>query len=229
MSPRRIDPQLAATLLEAAAHLLAEEGTAGLTTRRLAAAVGTSTTAVYTYYGGMDNLVRAMVHEGFARLHRRMSTVRATPDAVADIMALGYAYRANALDHPHLYLVMFGSSSLGGFALGDGDRQHGRYTLEPLVDAVSRAMEQQRFRTGDPLLVAQGMWIALHGLVTLELGGYLIDPYDADLCFEAQLRSLMVGAGDDHDGTLISLARARRRRPSRKASISTSDGTAAGS
>ncbi|MFY1636745.1 TetR-like C-terminal domain-containing protein [Solwaraspora sp. WMMB335] len=215
MSPRRVDPQLAAALLEAAARLLAEGGTAALTTRRLAAEVGASTTVVYTYYGGMDNLVRAMVHEGFARLHRRMATVRATNDAVADIMSLGWAYRANALDHPQLYLVMFGSSALGGFALGDGDRQHGRYTLEPLVDAVTRATEQRRFRPSDPLLVGQTMWIALHGLVTLELGGYLVDPYDAELCFESQLRSLTVGAGDDHDTTLISLARARRRRPRR--------------
>ncbi|TDC63641.1 WHG domain-containing protein [Micromonospora sp. KC207] len=215
MSPRRIDPTLATALLEAAARLLAEEGAAGLTTRRLAAAVGTSTTAVYTHFGGMDNLVRAMVHEGFARLHRRMSTVRATSDAVADVMALGYAYRANSLDHPQLYLVMFGSAALGGFALADGDRQHGKYTLQPLVDAVARAAEQGRFRPGDPLLVAQNMWIALHGLVSLELGGYLIDPYDADVCFEAQLRSLMVGAGDEYEATATSLARARRRRAPR--------------
>ncbi|MCX4472220.1 putative HTH-type transcriptional regulator [Micromonospora sp. MW-13] len=215
MSPRRIDPKLATTLLEAAARLLAEEGAAGLTTRRLAAAVGTSTTAVYTHFGGMDNLVRAMVHEGFARLHRRMSIVRATPDAVADVMALGYAYRANSLDHPQLYQVMFGSAALGGFALAEGDRQHGKYTLQPLVDAVARATEQGRFRTGDPLLVAQNMWIALHGLVSLELGGYLIDPYDADVCFEAQLRSLMVGAGDGYEATAASLARARRRRSPR--------------
>ncbi|NLU79162.1 WHG domain-containing protein [Micromonospora sp. HNM0581] len=215
MSPRRIDPNLTNALLEAAARLLAEEGAAGFTTRRLAAAVGTSTTAVYTHFGGMDNLVRTLVHKGFARLHQRMSTVRATADAVADVIALGYAYRANSLAHPQLYQVMFGSTALGGFALADGDRQHGRYTLEPLVDAVARANAQGRFRVGDPLLVAQNMWIALHGLVSLELGGYLIAPYGADICFEAQLRSLMVGAGDDHEATDASLARARRRRSPR--------------
>jgi AcrR family transcriptional regulator len=212
VSPRRIDPQLANALLEAAARLLAEEGTAGLTTRRLATAVGTSTTAVYTHFGGMENLVRAMVHEGFARLHRRMATVRATTDPVADIMALGWAYRANALDHPQLYLVMFGSAALGGFALADGDRQHGRYTLQPLVEAVSRGIDTGRFRPGDPLLTGQNMWISLHGLVALELGGYLIGPYDADACFEAQLRSLTIGAGDTYEATASSLTRARRRK-----------------
>jgi AcrR family transcriptional regulator len=212
MSPRRIDPQLAGALLEAAAQLLAQEGRAGLTTRRLATAVGASTTAVYTHFGSMENLVRAMVHEGFARLQRRMSTVRATADPVADIHALGRAYRANAHDYPQLYLVMFGSAALGGFALDDGDRQHGRYTLEPLIDAVSRAIRAGRFRDADPNLMAQNMWVALHGLVALELGGYLIGPYDAETCFDEQLRSLTVGAGDSHEATMTSLTRARRRR-----------------
>ncbi len=214
MSPRRTDPELATALLEAAASLLATEGTAGLTTRRLAAAVGASTTVVYTYFGGMDNLIRAMVHEGFTRLHRRMATVQSSTDPVADIMALGYAYRANALQYPQLYLVMFGSAALGGFALAEGDRQHGRYTLEPLAEAVSRAIDHGRFRTGDALLAAQNMWIALHGLVTLELGGYLISPYDAEVCFETQLRSLMVGAGDEFRASATSLARAKRRKHS---------------
>jgi AcrR family transcriptional regulator len=214
VSPRRIDPELADALLEAAARLLAEEGTAGLTTRRLATAVGASTTAVYTHFGSMENLVRAMVHEGFARLHQRMATVRATTDPVADIMALGWAYRANALDHPQLYLVMFGSGALGGFALEDDDRQYGRYTLQPLVEAVSRAMDRGRFRPEDPLLTGQNMWISLHGLVALELGGYLAGPYDPDDCFEVQLRSLTIGAGDTYDDTTASLSRARRRKRS---------------
>jgi AcrR family transcriptional regulator len=212
MSPRPADPLLPTALMEAAAKLLAEEGPAALTTRRLAATVGTSTSAVYTHFGGMDDLVRALVHEGFARLHRRMSRVEPTDDPVADIMTLGYAYRANALDYPQLYLVMFGSSGLGGFALADDDRQHGRYTLETLVEAVGRAVEQGRFRPDDVVQTAQQMWIALHGLVTLDLGGYLVEPYDADACFEAQLRTMALGAGDDVTAAAASLARSRLRR-----------------
>jgi AcrR family transcriptional regulator len=196
VSPRQADPRLGANLIEAAARLLAEEGPLALSTRRLAAAVGTSTMSVYTHFGGMDDLVRAMVHEGFERLNSRMGAVAATDDPVSDVAALGIAYRANALDHRHLYTVMFGGSSLGGFSLTDDDRQYGRFTLEFLINAVLRCMESGRFRPGDAHLVAHQMWIALHGLVTLELGGYLVKPYDADACFNAQVHSLIVGAGD---------------------------------
>lgn len=197
MSPRQANPRLRADLVEAAARLLAEEGPQALTTRRLASAVGASTTAVYTHFGGMEDLVRAMVHEGFARLDRRMGEVRASGDPVADIAALGLAYHGNALEHPHLYGVMFGGVGFGGFSLTEEDRQHGRYTLEPVARAVEAAMEAGRFQQSDPRLVAHQMWIALHGLVTLELGGFLIAPYDAQRCFAAQVHGLLVGAGDD--------------------------------
>ncbi|WP_371483241.1 TetR/AcrR family transcriptional regulator [Kitasatospora sp. NBC_00315] len=212
MSPRQIDPTLGPQLVETAARLLAEEGPKALSTRRLAAEVGTSTMAVYTHFGGKDDLVRAMVREGFGYLDRRLTEVAQTADPVADVAALGWAYRSNALEHRHLYSVMFGGSGFGGFALTDDDRQHGRYTLGTLVRTVGRCMEAGRLRSEDELLVAHQLWIALHGLVTLELGGYLIPPYDADACFEAQVGGILVGEGDDAERTRASLLRARERR-----------------
>ncbi|MFH0241968.1 TetR/AcrR family transcriptional regulator [Streptomyces sp. HK10] len=203
MSPRQANPKLRADLVEAAARLLTEEGPQALTTRRLASAVGSSTTAVYTRFGSMDDLVRAMVHEGFARLDRRMNEVAPSDDPVADIAAMGLAYHRNAIEHRHLYGVMFGGVGFGGFSLTEEDRQHGRYTLEPVTRAVVAAMAAGRFRDGDARLVAHHMWIALHGLVTLELGGFLVPPYDAERCFASQVHGLLVGAGDDP-------ARARR-------------------
>ncbi|BFV60898.1 TetR/AcrR family transcriptional regulator [Kitasatospora sp. CMC57] len=212
MSPRQIDPTLAPQLLRAAAKLLAEEGPKALSTRRLAAEVGTSTMAVYTHFGGKGDLVRAMVREGFSYLNRSLTEVEGTADPVADIGALGWAYRRNAREHWHLYSVMFGGSVLSGFSLTDDDRQHGRYTLETLVAAVARCMAADRLSPGDPQAVAHQLWIALHGLVTLEFGGYLVPPYDADACFEAQVSGLLIGAGGEPTATLASMARARERR-----------------
>jgi AcrR family transcriptional regulator len=216
VSPRQIDPDLSAHLLEAAAKLLAEEGPKALSTRRLAAAVGTSTMAVYTRFGGKEDLVRAMVREGFRLLNQRMTEVGETADPVEDVVALGWAYRRNAQEHRHLYGVMFGGSQLG-FALTDDDRQHGRYTLTILVRAIERCMAGGRFRAGDSQVVAHQMWIALHGLVALELGDYLVDPYNADACFEAQVCGLLVGAGEDPAEAAMTMKRARERRSDRPA------------
>lgn len=212
MSPRKADPGIGPGLIEAAARLLAQEGPSALTTRRLATEVGASTTSVYSRFGGKEDLVRAVVHEGFAHLSRRMEAVPVSDDPVADVAGLGLAYRDNAREHSHLYAVMLGGAGVGGFTLTDEDRLHGRYTLEILVRAVQRCMECGRFRTEDPGLVAHRMWIALHGLVTLELGGFFIEPYNAEVCFTSQVLALFTGCGDTMADAKRSLRTAEARR-----------------
>ena len=67
MSPRQPDPRVRLQLVEAAAQLLATGGRDAVTARRVAAAVGTSTQAVYTHFGGMDELLAEIWREGFSR------------------------------------------------------------------------------------------------------------------------------------------------------------------
>jgi AcrR family transcriptional regulator len=206
MSPRRLDPTVRTALIEAAAELIAKRGPAGLSTRALAAEAGTSTMAVYTYFGSMSELVREIVHDGFARLEQQFNLVEPTDDPVADMALLGRAYRHNAVTNRHVFGVMFGGSSLGGFALGEEDRQYGRFVLTGVVEYAVRCIEAGRFRRDDPGLVAHQMWLGVHGTVSLELGAYLVPPYDADRCFESQLAALMIGAGDQLDAVSKSVA-----------------------
>ena len=211
MSPRRADPSARPALIDIAARLLAEKGPQALSARQIATAAGTSTMAVYTHFGGMSGLVREIVHEGFSRLQDHMTRVEQTTDPVADMATIGRAYRHNAKANPHLYAVMFGGSKLAGFSLTEQDRHHGRYTLVNVVTCAERCIAAQRFRPGDPELIAHQMWNATHGLVLLELGEYLTAPCDADRCFEAQLIGLMVGAGDTLEAATESVARSAAR------------------
>ncbi|WP_243716120.1 TetR/AcrR family transcriptional regulator [Actinomadura darangshiensis] len=211
MSPRRHDPRMRPALVDIAARLLREEGPQALTARRLAAEAGCSTMVVYTYFGGMSGLVREVVHEGFARLQSYFNRVAITEDPVADMALLGRAYRLNAHANPHLYAVMFGAASLAGFSLSETDRQHGRYTLMNVVHCAHRCVRARRFTADDAELVAHQMWTAIHGLVTLELGAYLVAPYDADVCFEAQLVALMVSVGDTREAASRSVATSLER------------------
>lgn len=209
--PRKADPTIRLALIDIAARLLAEEGPKALSTRRLAAEAGSSTMAVYTHFGGMSGLVREIVHEGFARLQDQFTKVKDTDDPVADLGVFGRAYRRTALANTYLYAAMFGGASLSSFELTEEDRQHGRYTLASIVECVGRCLTTGRFRPADPGLVAHHMWFAVHGLVTLELGDYLIEPWTADECFETQLVALMVGAGDSPDAARRSIAASAER------------------
>ena len=84
---------------------------------------------------------------------------------------MAFAYRENALANPHLYSVMFGATSLGGYRLAPEEREVGRYTFVVLADAVERAMDAGRLRRDDPSVVAEQLWSAMHGFVMLELAG----------------------------------------------------------
>lgn len=192
MSSQPAEPEVRRRLLEAAARLLAEEGPAGLSTRRLAKEVGTSTMSVYTYFGGLPELVRAVVQEGFARLADHLGEVPHTDDALTDLLALGWAYRANAIDNPQLYAVMFGSASLGGYRRTKQELEEGRYTFDVLVAATARAIAAGQFREADPEHVAAQLWSALHGFVMLELAGYFEAEDDA---VESVLLPLFINLG----------------------------------
>jgi AcrR family transcriptional regulator len=213
MSPRRRDPAARSELIHIAARLLAEEGPESMSTRRIATEAGTSTMAVYTHFGSMSGLVREIVHEGFGRLQSNFERIRWTDDPVADLALFGRAYRYTAVTNSHLYAVMFGGLSLAGFELTEDDRQYGRFTLVRVVEGAARAIAAGRFTVTDEALAAHHMWLGTHGLVTLEIGDYLIDPCDADRCFESQLVTLMVGQGDAMDAATASVRRSAERFP----------------
>jgi AcrR family transcriptional regulator len=160
-----------ARLIEEAARILGEEGPSALSARRLASAAGTSTMAVYTHFGSMAGVADAVATEGFRRLIDHVDEVRTTDDPIADLRAMAAAYRANALENRHLYLVMFGAVSLGGFGGQGADREVSTEAFGQLVAGIARAMEAGRLRDGDPAAVAAQFWSALHGYVMLELAG----------------------------------------------------------
>lgn len=211
MSPRRQDPSNRTALVNAAARLIAQEGPQSLSARRLAAATGTSTMAVYTYFGSMNGIVREIAREGFERLQRLFSLVEPTADPVADMSMFGRVYRYNAITNGHVFEVMFGASNLAGFALSNEDRQHGRYTLGSVVECAQRCVAAGRFISTDPVLIAHQMWIGIHGTTVLELGRYLAPPYDGGSFLEPQLVSLMVGAGDERARAEASVDSSRTR------------------
>jgi AcrR family transcriptional regulator len=163
---RTKDPAVRTQLLERAAHLLRTREP--LTLRSLVAGTGVSTMAVYTYFGDMNGVWKALRQEGFTRLAARFAEVVPSGDPVEDLTTLITAYLGNALDHTDLYRVMFDAN----FALED--LKAADATLEYLVQAAGRARAAGRFRAGiEPLELATQSWTIAHGLVSLVANGPL--------------------------------------------------------
>src|SRR5881628_2840728 len=85
-------------LLDTASRLLVKEGPQALTMRRVAAAAGCSTTVLYTTFGSKNGIAEALYREGFARFGRKLAIVQREMDPLARLIALGEAYRDNALE-----------------------------------------------------------------------------------------------------------------------------------
>jgi AcrR family transcriptional regulator len=190
MSPKAADPAVRTALLENAARLLATEGAAGLTLRRLAEATGTSTMAVYTHFGGMQYLRDEVRREGFARLRVHLETVAPTTDPVADLARLGQEYRANATENPHLYRAMFMDLPQ------PGEDDIGLDTFDLLATCVVRCQAAGRFSPGEPVSLALQLWSAAHGVVALQLAGLLADDL-ALVTLESSWRNLCRAFGDE--------------------------------
>ena len=176
---------LTVRLVDEAARILGDHGPGGLSLRKVAAAAGVSTMPVYTLFGDKQGLLAAMHREGFRRLGAALAAVPRTDDPLADLTALGVAYRAAALASPHLYGLMFGPLP-PGFAPDAEDRAAADATYRPLVEAVARCQAAGLMRGDQPERVALHLWVVSHGMVNLELNRHLPETGAAgDLYLEA--------------------------------------------
>ncbi|MET0966922.1 MAG: TetR-like C-terminal domain-containing protein [Nakamurella sp.] len=164
--PRTADPGVRIALVERAAEMLARREV--VTLRALVDSVGTSTMAVYTHFGGMTGLWRAVRQEGFTRLAKTLALVEVSADPVAELMALGAAYTRNAMANPYLYRAMFDA------AVDLENPEAADAGFRRLAAAAERAKQAGRFaETCDPEAVATQLWAAGHGLIMLVLTGVL--------------------------------------------------------
>jgi AcrR family transcriptional regulator len=197
-------------MLRAAVALLDEHGPDALQTRKVAGAAGTSTMALYTHFGGMQGLIAEVAEEGLRQIDAAQS-VPQTDDPVADLITIGRAYRRYATQRPHMYRLMFGSTSAHGINAPAGnvltltvaEIEHHHPSFAHVVRAVHRCMLAGRITAGaagdDASVVATAaqIWALIHGFVMLELAGY----YGGDgaavaSVFESLNSNLLVALGD---------------------------------
>ena len=186
-------------LVEAAAELVAVSGPSTLTVRKVAAAAGTSTMAVYTHFGSMEPLVVAVVEEGFAMLERSFLEVEPTGDPVRDVAAQTAAYLQFASEQAALYAVMFGTAPLGRFRLPPPatDQRGRRQTLDRVADSLGRAHAAGRVQEERSTDLSFQWWSIVHGYALLEAAGFVLAEPGRGRVLEPGLVSFFIGHGDD--------------------------------
>ncbi|MEU6207990.1 WHG domain-containing protein [Micromonospora musae] len=187
-------------LVEAAARVLAEEGAAALTSRRLAAEIDSSTMVVFSRFQSMAEIHWAVREEGFARLNARLDVLAASDDPVADLVAAGAVFFNSGLANPHMYKAMF-------IDRPPEDDNLGAETFERLVTLIQRCVAAGRFSAAQESLVpvwAAQLWSMRHGLVTMTVAE-LLPSEQARFVLDDMTYRLLVGYGDDPSRAKLSI------------------------
>jgi AcrR family transcriptional regulator len=203
-------------LVQATIRLLAEQGPSAIKARAVAAEAGMSTMVVYSHFGGIPELIRAVVDEGFLELERALSAAPVTDDPIADLFSMALTTREMGRANPHLYDLMFGLSTRATYRPTPGKdvRLSGhspafRAAYVHVTDACTRLMETGRIGPQDPLVVGAALWSFVHGYVSLELGDHFADFEDpvAQVMLPMGV-TLCIGLGDEPDRAMASHAAA---------------------
>ncbi|MWA00925.1 TetR family transcriptional regulator [Actinomadura sp. LD22] len=164
-------PELRRHILDTAIDVLASEGVAAVTTRKIAGLAGTSPPAIYELFGHKAGLIRELFFEGFRRLNAAFERLGTSGDAVADLAATVHAFRTFASDNPNLFNVMY-NRPFDGFEPDGAKRSVGDGTRRFLVDRVGHCV-QAGVMAGDPIDIAHALLGLAIGLATQENAGWL--------------------------------------------------------
>lgn len=204
-------------VLQATITLLAEQGPSAIKARTVAEASGVSTMAVYHHFGGISELMSAVIDRGYHDLGQAFAQSPTTDDPIADLFTMALTTRRVAQENPHLYDLMFGLSRRSTYRPTTDVPPSGRSpafleAYQHLVDACERLADSGRVPPVPAATVAAAMWSFVHGYITLELAEHFVE-------FDNPMREVLlpmgvtfsVGLGDTQARAQASHEAAERR------------------
>ena len=166
--------ELRQKILDVARELFATNGYEQTTMRTIADRIEYSVTAIYSHFADKETLLRELCEEDFAELAARMETAMQAPSPAERLVRTGELYVDFAVCNPNHYRYMFMTRQSGGpdatagraAAPGAPQKCHA-FIRRAVADLVAEGGVREEFRDAD--LLAQIVWSAMHGVVSLHL------------------------------------------------------------
>ena len=165
--------QVKEKILDAARELFVAEGYEAVTMRKIAERIEYSPTAIYLHFKDKEAVLRELCDTDFLALARNLGTIARLADPVERLRATGHAYARFAREHPNHYRLMFMTphphAAQDESAIAKGNPEEDAYAF--LRQTVAACIAGRRFRADlqDPELIAQSIWAAVHGVVSLQI------------------------------------------------------------
>ena len=153
-------------LIEQAITSVNAVGADHVSLRAVAAAVGVSPSAAYHHFADKDALIEAVSERGFAELDNFILTqVSADTEKASPIELLRHsanAYISYAVDHPHLFQVMFS---------GVQAPRRPEYIESSILSTLAHLQSEYGFAETDSQLLESVLLASVHGIAALVIEG----------------------------------------------------------
>lgn len=159
-------------ILRATESLLIKTGDQeAVSIRAIARAVGVTPPSIYLHFADKTELLFAVCTQHFLALDAAIEEAAAgAADPLDELRVRGRAYVRFGLEHPEQYRILFMSKPWAKPDMWSAEALLDNAAFAHHLDAVQRAADAGLLGTGaDVHLVAIGLWIVVHGIVSLRL------------------------------------------------------------
>ncbi|CAN5301974.1 TetR/AcrR family transcriptional regulator [soil metagenome] len=182
-------------ILDAAQRIFFESGYQGATVRKIAQAVGVSSTAIYLHFPDKAAMLAEIAAEAIDGLLIEAKAVAAEQTCpLARARRILQAYVCFGLTNRSAYMVIFSDaqSELPRGADSARDRFQAYYLT--FVGVITELHEKDQLRGRCPLVVAQTLWGGCHGLCTLQITHPTFEWAPIEDLSRTMIDSLLAGA-----------------------------------
>jgi len=165
---------LKSTLLDAAIKMLKTKSPSELSLRELAREVGVSAAAPYRHFNNKDELLAALMTQGFElkSKYMRESAEKNQGDILQIYYSCGLSYFKMGKNHPQYFKLMFGAELIPEKKYPDL-QEASSSAFAILKNMVIRCQEAKLIGEGDPYVKALNCWSVVHGFTVLYAEGHL--------------------------------------------------------
>lgn len=163
--------ELRQKILDAAGKLIIENGYQNLSIRGIADLIEYSPSTIYLYFKDKADILASICSEVFGQLTANLRAIaESEPDAMVGLRRGLQCYIEFGIAHPSHYIVTFGTPwpkpEDGEHCSFAGAMASGLECFSVLGEGIQRAIAQGKIPGGDPGLLAQVAWTAIHGLTS---------------------------------------------------------------
>lgn len=184
-------------VLEAARRIVFEEGFDALTMRKIADAIEYAPGTIYLYFESRDAIAFELCRAGFEALLEALLPAAAIEDPQERLFEFGRRYVRFGMENQQTYRLIFMEdpkfASVIFMEQAEEADSPGMQALGLLVAAFAELRAQKRLAfDAEPQALAEMLWSAAHGIVSLKLTYKHVPVTDAPALLEAFNESLRV-------------------------------------